>query len=641
VFSAGGTELTPNTWVQVAMIVVGAGLGALVLLAGAPTRRWGAGAFVAFAALVALTCASISWSVQPAASWLEANRSLAYLAAFGSAIVLARLFGRRWPALIGAVAAATTAVSAYALLLKVFPGSLDHIDQLGRLNQPLDYWNAVGLMAAMGVPACLWAGARQGAPRWAKALAAPAIAILISTLMLSYSRGALVAAVIGAAIWFSIVPLRLRGALLLAIGGAGGAALTAWALSNHSLTADYVALPQRIGAGHSLGIALLAVLVACTAAGWLASARMEGAALPPLVRRRLGIALLCVVALLPVGGVVALALSSRGLTGEVSHVWNTLTSPNGGTGDQPGRLVELSNSRPHYWSTGLKVGADHLVVGAGELGFATAYTRYSNDRWPVQHAHSYVVETFADLGLVGIALGLVLFVSWAIAAARPLRSRAPSETAERIGMLTLLSVVTVFGLHSLIDWTWFIPGTAVIALVCAGWLAGRGPLKARAGLSRRRVTDQPALGLVLVALSAVTILAIWGTVQPLRSSQADAAAVTALLHGKGGAALTDAHRAAASNPVSVDPLFLLSAIYTAQGNRAQARAQLVRATTLQPSNPQTWSRLGRYDLGQHRAAQALAELRRARLLNRGSPQISAQLQQAQALLHSSRLFLGQ
>src|SRR6185312_11300901 len=53
-------------------------------------------------------------------------------------------------------------------------------------------------------------------------------------------------------------------------------------------------------------------------------------------------------------------------------------------------------------------------------------------------------------------------------------------TAERIGMLAMLCVVVVFGVHSLADWTWYVPGNACVALLCAGWLAGRGPLGAAA-----------------------------------------------------------------------------------------------------------------------------------------------------------------
>ena len=45
------------------------------------------------------------------------------------------------------------------------------------------------------------------------------VAILVTTMILSYSRGALVAAVVGLACWFALADLRLRGLLVLALGG--------------------------------------------------------------------------------------------------------------------------------------------------------------------------------------------------------------------------------------------------------------------------------------------------------------------------------------------------------------------------------------------------------------------------------------
>ncbi len=103
-----------------------------------------------------------------------------------------------------------------------------------------------------------------------------------------------------------------------------------------------------------------------------------------------------------------------------------------------------------------------------------------------------------------------------------------------------------------------------------------------------------------------------------------------MLHGHAGAALTDARRAAVRDPVAVEPLFTLSQIYAAENDRGQARAELVKATSIQPSNPQTWSQLGSYDLARHRPALARAELRRAHTLYLGSSYISAQLARAQA-----------
>ena len=37
----------------------------------------------------------------------------------------------------------------------------------------------------------------------------------------------------------------------------------------------------------------------------------------------------------------------------------------------------------------------------------------------------------------------------------------------------------VFGVHSAIDWTWYVPGNAVPALLCAGFVASRMTLRER------------------------------------------------------------------------------------------------------------------------------------------------------------------
>src|ERR1019366_4572752 len=97
-----------------------------------------------------------------------------------------------------------------------------------------------------------------------------------------------------------------------------------------------------------------------------------------------------------------------------------------------------------------------------------------------EQAHSYVFQTLADLGLLGLAVSLALVAAWCVAAVRatgPWRARGPDAAAgERIGMLTMVAIVLVFAVHSTVDWTWFVPGDAIIALLCAGWVAGRGPL---------------------------------------------------------------------------------------------------------------------------------------------------------------------
>ena len=111
----------------------------------------------------------------------------------------------------------------YALATKVFPGALAADEVYARLREPLGYWNAVGLMAALGVPPLLWLAARRSGHGAVNALAWPGMGLLLVCLMLSYSRGALLALALGLAFWFAVVPLRLRGAVAL-LGAIAGAA---------------------------------------------------------------------------------------------------------------------------------------------------------------------------------------------------------------------------------------------------------------------------------------------------------------------------------------------------------------------------------------------------------------------------------
>lgn len=642
--TSGGIELASNTWSQIALIVLGAVVAIAVVLTGARGPAWGGVTLAVLAVLAGLTFASIAWSVQPATSWLEANRTLSYLAAFGSALALARLTPERWPALVGAVPAAAVVVCGYALLVKVFPATFDPTDVIGRLNAPFDYWNATGLMAALGLPGCLWAGARlKPGAVVSRALSVPAVAVLLAVLVLSYSRGALLAAGVGLACWFALAPLRLRGALVLVLGGAGGALLSAWALAHHALTHNGVPLPSRVSAGHTFGVVVLLVVALLTIAGYLMSLAADRVSMPAWRRRQIGAALLIAVALIPIGGVVALAVSRRGLTGEVSHVWSELTSSGGGVGNSPSRLVELSNSRPRYWHDGLTVGEHALFKGVGARGYATAYTRYSQVPLGPTDAHSYVIETFADFGLLGTAISFALLVAWCIAAYRTLRPPARDSTggaagndadAERAGLLTLLAVVLTFGTHSLIDWTWFIPGTAVPALLCAGWLAGRGPIGQPIGrLGRRRhLLQPPGAGAAVLAIVTLAVLAAWVIWQPLRSQNADSSAITAWTQGELGTAITDERTAATADPVSYEPLWNLSAIYAGLGNQRAARQELSDAVSRQRSNPVTWEQLGLFDLEHGHPAAALRELRIALHLDVSSTEIPRRIDEARGEL---------
>jgi hypothetical protein len=607
-----GLQVGRTTPTEMALILGGAiAVAGAVLLAPRRERLWGAGPLAAMLALAVLTAVSITWAAQPSDAWIEANRTLAYAAVFAAAVALAHSVPGRWSSLLGAITLAAVAMSAYAVLTKIAPGDLNPDEIYARLRQPFGYWNSVGLMAALGVPGCLWLGARRTGHQALNALAYPALGLLVLTMLMAYSRGALLAAGLGAAFWFAAVPLRLRGATVLIIGGGGGALVAAWAFSQNALTDDRVPVDLRNQAGLQLGLALVAVLALLLLAGLAVNFVSASYPRSTLLRDRVGVGLLVALALVPVGVVAKLALADDGLGGSVSRNWKSLTDPNAAIPiNDPSRLTAAGSVRARYWDEALRIFKDNAAGGVGAGGYATVRKRYRTADPAVRHAHGYVVQTLADLGLAGLAVSLALLAAWLASAARATglrrRDRGREYTAERIGLLTLVATVIVFGVHSFIDWTWFVPANAAVALLAAGWVAGRGPLGAEAPprlLSLAAVRErlrggvaEPARAASAAAAIVVALVCAWTVWQPQRSEAIGQDAVATLDTGDADAARAQAEQARDRNPLSVDPLFTLATIETSAGRKFAARAALEEAVRLQPANPETWQRLAEFEL---------------------------------------------
>ncbi len=602
----GGLRLERTTWTEVALILGGAALVAWGILTGrAAGRLHGGLSLLAFAALAVLTALSIIWSVAPGDSWLEANRTLAYVATFAGGLALVRIAPARWAAVLNGISVACLLVCGWALLTKVFPGALAAGETYARLREPFGYWNAVGLMAALGVPPLLWLAARRSGHPAANALAWPALGLLFTCIMLSYSRGSLLALLLGLGLWFAAVPLRLRGVLPLLAAAVVSAPVIAWAFSRDALTTDNVPLAARADAGHELGTLLVLTSCLLLVAGLAVNFATTRAAASPRARRLAGRGLVGMLALVPVALLLALATAPGGVDGQVSDAWTKLTDPKAATPtNTPDRLRATSSVRARYWRESWTIYENSPDVGAGAGAYATARTRYRDGTQTVRHAHGYGVQTLADLGRAGVAISLVASVLWILAAMTATglrrRDRGRAFDPERIGLLTMAVVVVVFGAHSLIDWTWFVPGNACVALLCAAWVAGRGPLAARADTPprvafswRRPPRAAAAAALAVLVLAAVTS---WAALQPVRSSHAADAALDLAQLGKYDAAAAKARRATELNPLAVEPLFQLAFIDDARGDKQGAKRALEDATRLQPANVETWRRLGRYRL---------------------------------------------
>lgn len=604
----GGLRVADTSTVEVVIDLAAGVIAALALLTIAAWRSELPATLAAggFALFVLASAVSTIWSVAPDQSWIEVNRLISYLAAFAAGMALARLAPERWAAVLGGVTLAAVAVSAWAVMHKVFPAWLEPGEVYARLREPFGYWNAVGLMAALGVPGCLWLGARRTGRPALSALAYPATALLIVAIMLSYSRGALLALVVGLAFWFWTVPLRLRGLAVLAVSIAGAGLVMAWDFNQVALSKDRVPLELRDQAGHQLGVALGFTLLALLVVGLALGFRRDRAPLSPRTRRRVGLAVLAALALVPLAGVAGLAASDRGLSGSISHGWTQLTDPNATQpSNQPGRLTAVGSVRARYWNDALKIFEAHPALGVGLGGYQLARLRIRTDTLDVVHAHGFVVQVLADRGLVGYGLSLLALVLLALAIAVTLglqrrRRRGAPPGAERIALLTLTTTLVVFGVHSFVDWTWSIPGVTVPVLLAGGWLAARGGgdlarvnrISLRDGVRSRRRTFLAAGAIVLALVGA------WSAWQPQRSLEATNQALDQLAADPPqiGTARRLAAAAHHRNPLAVDPLFVQAAIERKAHNRPGAQRALEAAVRLQPANPATWNALAEFQL---------------------------------------------
>jgi hypothetical protein len=670
----GGLRLERTTYVEIVLMLLGAGLCAAALLVprARVARLHGGLTLTAVALLAAYTAVSITWSLAPSDSWIEANRTFSYLAAFAGTMALARLAPGRWPAVLHGIALASVVVCGWALLTKVFPGALAEEEIYARLRAPFDYWNAVGLMAALGIMPLLWLGARRAGRGAVSALAWPGIALLEVALMLAYSRGALLALAAGLVFWFSVVPLRLRSAVVLLGATAGAAPVVGWAFAMTGLNTDRLPLAVRGDTGHELGALLLVMIVVLLAlglaAGFLAAERPAS----PQAKRIAGRALVGVLAAVPVIALIALASAPGGVDGQISKGWNRLTNPNASTPDNtPGRLTETSSVRARYWDEAFGVHGVSPWVGTGAGAYATVRTRFRTGTLFVRHAHGYVPQTLADLGWAGLGVSLLALFLWVWGAIKTIgmrpRDRGLPWDAERVGMAALVAVALVFGVHSAVDWTWFVPANALCGLMAAAWVVARPSLRSRmeaaalaaavpaavrdrppdaaplwappaaeappaadvagpdslpvadAGWRRRSAFPWPALGGAVVVL-ALALTAAWAAIQPVRSVNAGDVAIERLQQGGLEAAVSVARIAHDRNPLSPEPMWELAYIEQQRGRLANAEDALEEAVRIQPASAEAWRRLGRFQLSTlNQPSDALASFRAAYFLDPRDP----------------------
>ena len=447
-FFSGGYYTEPRV---IAGIVAWGLVLALAASGPAPLPRGTAGrlALGGLAALTAWTACSVAWAPLRGPAVESVQRLLLYTGALLVAFGALRA-PRALRAVEPALAAGATVVIGYGLAGRLLPRVLELDRSLsagGRLEQPITYWNAEGALAAMGLILCARLAGDTSRGRVTRAAAAAAAVPLAAGVYLSFSRGALAAALLGLLVLVAAAPSRaqLRAAASALIAGALAAAVAA-ALPGVAALEGSASERARDGL---LALAALALLAAAAA---FAAARAPATPEPvaPPVARRLRRAVAVAVVAVAVGLVIG-GLRERPSEAELA------------AGASATRLTTVSSNRYEYWRVGLRAFADHPLAGLGAGGFRVAWLQERTIPEAVRDAHSLEVEIAAELGLVGLMAFGLLAGGVAAAARGALRSRPEAAAGPAAALLAWF-------LHASIDWDWQLPAVTLPAVVLAGAL---------------------------------------------------------------------------------------------------------------------------------------------------------------------------
>ena len=450
-FASGGYY--PTAWGWGALVALW--LVATYLVMGAATRPAPLALTMlgGLALLTAWTWLSLLWSDDVDQTVLEGQRTLLYVAVAAALVLVVRRVDVE--PLLGGTLIGIFLPAGYGLLTRLFPDRIGVFDPIAgyRLQEPIGYWNALGLFAAMGAALALGFAARGSL--LVRALAGASLPILLATTYFTFSRGAWLALGVGLVVAVAIDPRRLH-LLAVALVVAPASGLAVWLASRQdALTRTDAPLSAATDEGHRLALYLL--LLAGLSA--LAAAAFGFAERRVTLPRAVPLAFAGALALIVVAGSITVFARYGGPHTIVQKGWDSFAAtPAPNEADLRERLFTFTGSyRVDLWRAALDEYKDHPAVGSG----AGSYEHYWNEHRPFAHnvrdAHSLYLEVLAELGPLGLAL-LVLALGVPLVGAFFARGHplVPAAAAAYVAYLV----------HAGVDWDWELPAVTIAALTC-------------------------------------------------------------------------------------------------------------------------------------------------------------------------------
>jgi hypothetical protein len=609
----GGYDVVIRSEVGVAvwwLVLLGALVGTLPALRVSRSSWLLFGLVAAFAVWSAI---GTLWSESSERSVLESGRLAMYLGVF--ALAAAVCTRDRVRPLINGVGCGVAAVAMLAVLSRLhpawFPDDATATGQFlettrSRLAYPLNYWNGLAALVALGVPVALFNSveARSIAGRCAATAAVPLLGLCW---YLTISRGGALAIAVGTLVFLALSPRRLASLLAVACGAAGSAILIAGVEQRNAL-ADGL---QTALARHQGDELLVLLLVVC---GGVALLRL-GAALAenyglvpgiPEIRSRTRIALAVVIVVAAVGAALA-----AGAPGALSDSWQSFKNPEitvGAAGSQTSERFSSANGNGRYqfWKSAVDAFEAQPIRGIGAGTYEYWWARHATLPGFLRNAHSLLFETLAESGLVGFLLLLGMFATVFVGGVARLRR---ADTQHRALLAAGIASCAAFFVSAAVDWVWQL----AVLPVCFF-------LVAAAVLSGSVETDKPRTPGVgsRIATGVVAVAALVALALPLSGAVAVRDSQGAAQRQDIPDALASATTAARVQPYAGTPQLQRALVLELDGNLAGAAAAARAAERREPTNWRPPLVLARVEAERGRVRAALAAMHRARALNKTS-----------------------
>lgn len=605
----GGYDPLVHSQVGIAVwwiLLLGALVGALPRLLPSKPALVALGLFAVF---VVWTALSLIWTESAERTSIDLARVLTYLGLFS--FVLCVKAPREPQRVIAAVGSAIVLIAVLGLLSRLHPAWFPSADQTAqlladsreRLSYPLNYWNGLGALIAIGIPLVLHlsVSVRSLLVRGLAAASLPAMAL---ALVYTLSRGGIAAAAIAVGVLLALSADRVPRLAAATIAALGAGVLIAIAAQRDALREGLT----NSTAHHQGNELLLIGILVCACVGlahvavsaWLFGERRPDWTRPTRNQSLAGLGI-CL------GAVLVLAVGANAPSRFSSAIDEFKGGGNAGSGTA--RLASFDGeSRYALWRSAVAENATSPVIGTGSGTFEFWWDRDAGGTESVHDAHSLYLQTLGELGVVGLLILVAFLLSILVGGGWAAVRAGPQQRAQ---LAAAVASCVSFCLSAGIDWTWQIPVLPVSVLLLGSTLVmTRAPLPSAALIRRLPMRVAVAVA-ALVAIIAIAI--------PFASTDLVRQSEAAVRSGDLPAALGDARSAQNAQPDASTPRLQEALVLELQGDLPAAAQAARRAVERESTNWRPRLVLSRIEAERGNAAAAVRNYGKARSLYPLSP----------------------